>query len=173
MKRGFTLIELLIVMVIVGILVTIALPKYNASLERARAQEGIANLKAASDIMNAHYVMNGNQYKADGLATCNNSSSSGTFLTGDFTKSKYFTQPVVLASTALNNTCLLIPLIIVSRQEGDETLYSLGAYSLDGELKKITCANVATDANYCENIGAELKPDPDNNNQPAYFVYQN
>lgn len=30
MKKGFTLIELLIVMVIVGVLVTVSLPKYRA-----------------------------------------------------------------------------------------------------------------------------------------------
>ena len=62
MKKGFTLIELLIVMVLVGILVTIALPKYRASMERGRATEGITNLKAASDAVNAQYIIDGNQY---------------------------------------------------------------------------------------------------------------
>ena len=58
MKKGFTLIELLIVMVIVGVLVTVSLPKYRASMERGRATEGINNVRAISDAVNAKYVMN-------------------------------------------------------------------------------------------------------------------
>ena len=62
MKKGFTLIELLIVMVLVGVLVTIVLPKYYISMERGRALEGINNLRAASDFVNTRYIINGNSY---------------------------------------------------------------------------------------------------------------
>ncbi len=62
MKKGFTLIELLIVMVVVTILVTVALPAYKTSMEKGRALEGIANAAAISDAMNAYYIRNGNDY---------------------------------------------------------------------------------------------------------------
>ena len=81
MKKGFTLIELLIVMVVVGILVTVALPKYYSSMERGRALEGISNLRAASDFVNAKYVMQGNQYVKNSIAD-----TSDRLLGGDTTK---------------------------------------------------------------------------------------
>ena len=65
MKKGFTLIELLIVMVVVTILVTVALPAYKTSMEKGRATEGIANAAAVSEAMNAFYIRNGNSYGTD------------------------------------------------------------------------------------------------------------
>ena len=86
MKKGFTLIELLIVMVILGILVTVALPKYRASLERGRAMEGITNLRAASDAMNAKYIMNENSYT---------NVTENDLAIGNLAKSRSFTTPVL------------------------------------------------------------------------------
>ena len=59
MHKGFTLIELLIVMVIVGTLVTIALPKYQNALERGRALEGIRNVQYVAEYINAKYMATG------------------------------------------------------------------------------------------------------------------
>lgn len=44
MKRGFTLLEMLIVIVIIGILAGLAIPKYQKSLEYSKGTEAIANL---------------------------------------------------------------------------------------------------------------------------------
>lgn len=132
MKKGFTLIELLIVMVVLGILVTIAMPKYRASLERGRAMEGINNLRAASDAVNARYIMDGNIY--------NNPDISFAALT----KSKNFSKP------GLTGYSPGFVFITVTREGGE---YSLSAYNTDGELKYITCTG---DTELCQAIGAEL-----------------
>lgn len=41
MKKAFTLLELIVVVIILGILVSIAIPTFRVSMEKARAAEGI------------------------------------------------------------------------------------------------------------------------------------
>lgn len=50
-KKGFTLIELLAAVLVIGILSSIAMPKYRKSVERARATEGLVMLPALYDSM--------------------------------------------------------------------------------------------------------------------------
>ena len=137
MKKGFTLIELLIVMVILGILVTVALPKYRASLERGRAMEGITNLRAASDAMNAKYIMNENSYT---------NVTENDLAIGNLAKSRSFTTPVLGAVEAASAE------VYVCRGDDANPEYTLTAVNKEGELKYITCTG---DAELCQAIGAE------------------
>ena len=145
MKKGFTLIELLIVMVILGILVTVALPKYNASLERGRAMEALANLKAASGVMNTRYLINENAYTPTGLVD-----SDGYFTTGDYTKSVAFTLPRLVG---WSDSTAEIKVDTLPEYDADGKLI---AYNENGELKYIVCTFTEDEQKRCENIGAEL-----------------
>lgn len=149
MKKGFTLIELLIVMIIVGILVTVVAPKYNASLERGRALEALTNLKAASDAVNARYIIDGNAYKCAAVFGVGNKKflSPDIFTKGESGYGRYFTEPERSANCTDNATSVSI---VTSRQTGE---YTLTAYNEGGELKYITCTSANTQI--CENIGAE------------------
>lgn len=55
-KYSFTLIELLIVLVIIGIAVTLAVPKYQKWVIRARGAEAMNNLRALSDSLWTYYL---------------------------------------------------------------------------------------------------------------------
>ncbi len=138
MRKGFTLIELLIVMVVVGVLVTVALPKYFASMERGRALEGISNLRAASDFANATYVMRDNTYIRNAIVD-----TSKNMLSGNLTKSSYFTPPQWFSGTS--DTVVLVS----SRVDGG---YELFAVNQGGELKYIACSG---DEELCKNAGME------------------
>lgn len=55
-KSGFTLIEILIVVLIVAILASVALPKYTRSIERARAAEAVNIVQKVDSAVYAYYV---------------------------------------------------------------------------------------------------------------------
>jgi len=58
MKRGFTLIELLAVVIIVGVLSSMAIPQYRRSLERSRVAEAQEMLPAIYDSWQRYSVEN-------------------------------------------------------------------------------------------------------------------
>lgn len=155
MKKGFTLIELLIVMVIVGILVTVALPKYNASMERGRVMEALTNLQAASEVLNTRYIINNNHYTCAGTVnTGNGEFKIGNTPTGNFTKAVYFDSPKVVSPGTTCGTSNLNSISVVTTRETDD--YTLTAYNQDGELKYISCTvGAGAPSSICENVGAE------------------
>ena len=61
LRRGFTLIELLIVVVIIGILAAIAIPKFSSTRERAYIAQVTSDLKIMASQMET-YQSNNNMY---------------------------------------------------------------------------------------------------------------
>ena len=54
-KRGFTLIELLIVVVVIGILASIAIPKFQATREKAFLAAARADLRNLANLQDNYY----------------------------------------------------------------------------------------------------------------------
>ena len=75
MQRGFTLIEIMIVVAIVGILASVALPMYNSYLARGKVVEAHSTLTSARIQMEQYYQDN-RTYVA---ATCPGASSYFTY----------------------------------------------------------------------------------------------
>jgi prepilin-type N-terminal cleavage/methylation domain-containing protein len=78
-RKGFTLIELLIVVVIIGILASIAIPKFNNTKGKARLAAIKSDLKNLATAQEA-YLFDNATY-ATALATLNYSASDGVTLT--------------------------------------------------------------------------------------------
>lgn len=89
--HGFTLIELMIVVAIVGILASIALPAYNNYMMRGRIAEAISGLSAKRIEMEQFFQDNRTYLNAP---ACNN----------DITTSRHFTFSCAGASTATTYT---------------------------------------------------------------------
>jgi len=63
-KKGFTLIELIIVVVIIGILALVAIPRYFANVTKAQKSQVYANLDAMRQAVLSYYAVYGD-YPAD------------------------------------------------------------------------------------------------------------
>jgi prepilin-type N-terminal cleavage/methylation domain-containing protein len=57
-KTGFTLLELLMVIIVIGILVTFAIPSYISSLERAKCAKAISTVKSIRNAAIAYHREN-------------------------------------------------------------------------------------------------------------------
>ncbi len=63
MKKGFTLIEMLVVVLILGILASIALPQYEVAIEKSRVAEALVVLKTIVDAEQRYFQANPNDTK--------------------------------------------------------------------------------------------------------------
>ena len=58
-RCGFTLIELLVVVLIIAILAAVALPQYNKAVEKSRAAQGMALVRAFGQAASVEYLRTG------------------------------------------------------------------------------------------------------------------
>ncbi len=61
MKKGFTLIEMLVVVLIIGVLAAIAVPQYEASIEKSRVAEALVMMKSIADAEQRYFQANPNE----------------------------------------------------------------------------------------------------------------
>jgi type IV pilus assembly protein PilA len=79
-KKGFTLIELLIVVVIIGILAAIAIPRFGETRERAFRSSIVSDLRNVQTLQEQYYFDNDYTYAGD-IANLNFDTSDGVAIT--------------------------------------------------------------------------------------------
>ena len=67
MKKGFTMIELIFVIVILGILASVAIPRLAGTRTDAEIATTVANLRILLSDLNSYYVVKGEFADADGV----------------------------------------------------------------------------------------------------------
>lgn len=109
---GFNLIELLIVVMIIGILVAIAFPTYQAEMIASRRSDGQAALMNLAVLME-HYYTENNSYTGASFTTLNSSATS---------QQGYYTLSI--AATATTYTLTATP-VATGPQAADTTCGAL------------------------------------------------
>ncbi len=105
-RRAFTLIELLIVVVIIGILASIAIPKFANTKEKAYVASMKSDLRNLTSAMEAYFNDNNSSYASStaALGTTYRSSSGVTVTMGTVTATGW---AATAAHTTTSKTCSL------------------------------------------------------------------
>ena len=145
--KALTLAEIIIVVLILGVLAAVALPRYQITVEKVIASEGVQTLKVLFDAQKRYFMETGT-YKSgsggSGNPDCPPGTDSSQICPGDLDvyipDTKYFT-----AAYLYNGD----PLAIVYRINNGDVPYLLQV-SPNGDT---SCAEVNAPAGYCDKLG--------------------
>lgn len=138
MKKGFTLMELLIVMIIVAVMATVAIPQYRRAVERGRAMEGLTNARQAAENIITYWVINDDLPNNDGIAD---------LLSVDLLKNNSFAIGNTISAVAGGKYALTVTRATSS---GWNYLFKT-TFSKDG-IESIECNDVNNSGD-CESLG--------------------
>ena len=112
-KEAFTLLEIIIVIIIIGILATLAVPQYQKLVRKARLQEGVTGLGAIHTAERMYYVEYGTYTTNIADLDIDNPP------TDNFTYNITSTSTSTWQATAVPTTSLNINATVTVDQDGD------------------------------------------------------
>jgi len=123
-RKGFTLLEVIIVIIIIAILASVALPKLSGTLDYAKAKEAINFIGAARNAIEACGMMNMNT--SDGsynyMKCACNTTTCANILGVELTGGKYFNTYAVTSAAASN---FVITVTAVTPADGNVSYNSM------------------------------------------------
>ena len=154
--QGFTLLELLVVVLIIGILASIALPQYENSVEKSKASEALIILKSLRDQQALCYLERG---ETDDVSECDQGDGGGDNI---FTNSDILIgdpDPDCADSACGPATKDFFYsadgfALYATRLPADTKYYiTTSAHHSDSNFNKFACYNTSNSKNYCKIIG--------------------
>ncbi len=151
-QKGFSLIELLVVVLIIGVLSSIALPSYTRSVEKSRATEAMQLIKAFNEAIYTYFAeRNTCPTKLSKLLV----SVQGTTLSDAKIQAKYFTYDIGSTETAKipGTDCYGV----LAQRQGSGLSYKIwNPYQAEASTKKrnLQCdGSTAKDITICKALG--------------------
>ncbi|HEY5603718.1 MAG TPA: pilin [Gammaproteobacteria bacterium] len=139
-QQGFTLIELMIVVAILGFLITIALPAYQAYTARAKISEILVVADAAKSSLSDYYMSAGQMPSSTTQANINTNIAQSSFINAiSFTT----TATTATISYTVQNTGATgdIALVGTASANGIQWSCNTAATTVDNKYLPISCRN--------------------------------
>ena len=154
-KKGFSLLELMIVLIIVGVLTTIALPYYQNAVQSARATEGVIWWNQVKRLAAGQSMTRSRADRYENDINNNN-------------KLKYFTVKLVCRTKENGELCWEAELHLKKADQAVQ--YYLSTQENFFQLVCVPLNKAGT--SFCQSqAGQDQGPDTEINGQPAYIIH--
>ena len=158
-KQGFTLLELLVVVLIIGILASIALPQYENSVEKSKASEALIILKSLREQQALCYLQKGDTIEC-GQGPWGESDNLFTYSNVIEGEPDPDCNYDVCGPTTKDFSYYLDMQYIGVNRLPFNTKYRLETTAREIDDHRISCYNISDSKNYCKIIGFTKKENP-------------